>query len=204
MTCEIPYTETNGQPRPILPVTFKSGDIQVPAIGVVDSGADTILMPHLLGLQLGLKLPDEQEVLGQSHGIGGALHHLVRECELHLENSATKKCYEFNTCVHWVIPNEKQAKTKEKLEEEIKSLRNRAKTVEAHTPMGIKIKAQFEPKLKELHRLDTMINPVLLLGRAFFDFFEEITFTHGCPDDLNRRCFTYTVREGAPKQIRLL
>lgn len=188
----------------MLQVAFKSGSASVPALGVVDSGADTILIPHLLGVQLGLQSPDASESLQVSGGIGGVLSHVLRDCELHLENKTTRKRYEFNAQVCWVYPDEKTMKRKSKLETDILHLRQRAGTITGNTPMATKITAQFQQARRELQAIDALLNPATLLGRSFFDFFEEIVFSHGCAEDPARRCFTYKVRQDAPTKIEPL
>ena len=201
MICEVPYTSGGIHLCPILPVAFKSSSSAIRVLGIVDSGADNILVPYLVGVQLGLHSPDASEKLSISGGIGGTLSHVLRDCELHLENNTTKKRYEFNAQVHWIYPDPKRAERKSKLENQIVTLRQRAMTLTSNTPMSEKIRTQFTQAKQELQSIDALLNPPLLLGRSFFDFFEEITFSHGCTTDPNRRCFTYKVRPDAPARI---
>ena len=96
---QIPYANT-GRFRPCFKVVFYNPitlTSSVDTFGLVDSGADDIIIPYSIGLKIGLQGPTATEIANPRHtsGIGGDTHYLPRDGQIKFIETHTNNVYVF-------------------------------------------------------------------------------------------------------------
>lgn len=97
MLKRVAYTNIGGVYRPYLETIFGNPVTQKSffSLALVDSGADSILLPLSLGLNIGLSLTSDDKV-NLASGVGGAVTFVERECDIVLTNSESSKLFIFH------------------------------------------------------------------------------------------------------------
>lgn len=189
---KIAYTNLGGVYRPYIQAVFcnKETNKAERTLALIDSGADTILIPHTLGLRIGLTPPKPQE-LKPVGGIGGLLPYTERECEIAIDSQDSTKFYIFKHIVNWVYPTPDD-------EQKIYQLLKRIQTIQKlllnpANQLNHLFKQEMDNAKKVLGDLFNIYETTTLLGRTFFTNFEFINF---CQRDRGSSCrFNYKISE---------
>jgi len=189
---KIAYTYLGGFYRPYIQTIFynRSANKAERTLALIDSGADNILIPHTLGLRIGL-MPPKPEELKPVGGIGGLLPYTERECKIAIDNQDSTKIYIFKHIVNWIYPTPTD---QQKIHQLLNLIQVLQKLLENPVnKVNYLLKREMDNTNKALSNLLNIYETTTLLGRPFFTNFEFINF---CQRDRGSRCrFNYKIFE---------
>lgn len=195
MLKKILYTsDVGGVYRPKLEVLFVNHNTKenFKVLGLLDSGADSILIPYSLGLSINLPIQRRGEKLIYTGGIGGQISLLERDCLIAIANSDGKKVFIFKAKILWAYPNENCQKELIKLLDQNK----RFKVLQSGLrDIGSKkaIDDILETNKNKLNDMLTVYETTVLLGRDFFVNFSFLQFVQ--KERQNQSKFIYLVNK---------
>lgn len=174
----------NAPHRPYLQLLFNNPKTHIikSNLALVDSGADSTLIPYSLGVELGFSPASDLE-LQISNGVSGSIHTVKRDCTLALISSDNKKIFEFETEVSWAHPLEAERKKLEDLAKTYADLKN--KNIPSTDPKMIST-------IEDYGKIALFYETNILLGRNFFVNFDFLQFVE--KEDGSKSKFIYKVR----------
>ncbi|OGD63030.1 hypothetical protein A2160_05290 [Candidatus Beckwithbacteria bacterium RBG_13_42_9] len=177
--CRVPYISLdNKHYRPSLEVIFHFNKVSTPiTFGLVDSGADHIVIPYSLGSRIGLPSPTNQEQLLSASGVGGSVNYVEKQCTVFLINKPNKLMYGFKETVWWIYPNKALLKQMSDLMARHQRLKKYQDQCKPNTELGGYFKNEMNTVFHELVSLNNKLEEAgVLLGRPFFNNFRFIQF----------------------------
>lgn len=155
---------------------------------LIDTGADSFLIPYNLGLHLGLSYNySELNSDSLAGGIGGNFNKVNRYIKITIEHKHTGKIHERTTRVAWMVPTEKQ-------QLEINKLRERWSVAKGsyEKDRTAKLLADMDKKMKEYLEFLDQFESDPLIGREFMKNFLRLEFVH--EEDESKSYFEYEIR----------
>lgn len=185
MLKKIFYTKLsqNGSFKPYLNTGFynpKAG-LATFQFSLVDSGADSTLIPYSLGVRLGLAEATNSE-LQRSLGVSGSLLTARRSCQIALLNSTGSHLLVFDTDIHWAHPSEEELR-------DLKMYYSLYNNLKARNPKH----TALDVLKKKAEIIQFRYETNVLLGRNFFRNFEFLQFVEKTRGDTSK--FIYKIRK---------
>lgn len=173
----------NSPYRPYLKVFFNNpvAKLTNARLALVDSGADTTLMPYSLGVKIGLQPASDTE-LKLSSGVVGSFLNVERDCEIALLGSENKSFFVFESNVSWAHPTEREVKA-------LTSLYKLYRNITKDKAQDQSFKYVRDLILDIQGKYETNV----LLGRNFFKNFDFLQFVEKSRGDASK--FIYKVKE---------
>jgi len=204
MPRKIRYSEVAKKYRPYLEVVFCdsiTGKCSQKTFGLVDSGADGIVIPYSLGKEIGLRSPTAPELLDPNNimtGIGGDAWHVARDCKLHIVDTVNGISYIFNEHVSWIYPDPSTLQQQTELAKEFSELQLKKQEVGTNIELLNPLLSELQNIELKIQKINKSLEPDVLIGRPFFDNFKYITFWH---HDRKREHECYFEYELNPEKI---
>lgn len=174
--------------RPYLQVYFynpKTKKLSSANLALVDSGADMILIPYYLGLQLGFERAKDVELL-KGDGVAGSLYTVRRFCQICLTNSNNSKVFVFKSEVSWAHPNSFELNMLNFNINRLEILKSKKDTTELE-------KKTIDSSTLIVNSILRKYGTNVLLGREFFTNFDFVQFVEKKRGDSSK--FIYKVRQ---------
>lgn len=180
---------TGNQYRPYLQVSFTSKNgTEIKQRGIIDTGADSFLVPYNLGLELGFSASKEDmRRKPKTQGIGGYINSTERTAEIIINHIHSEKVHRIKTPIAWIIPTESLFEKIEKMKDEI----NVIKVSLQQTP-DEKLKELLRIKINEYVEELNLLETEILIGREFMKNFTYIRFVH--EEDASKSFFEYEMK----------
>ena len=179
--------------RPYLEVNFldKNGQQGGTQRCLVDTGADSFLLPYTLGKYMGLTYKTNEINNGPTaEGIGGAINTVKRTVKIVIEHKHSSKKHTKELEVSWLVPTEEEEAKKEKLKKAFKTSERQYKETAGYKKQDLF--KEVEKKKKEYQEFACKFEHEPLMGREFMKNFTYLTFIH--EEEGSKNYFEYEFR----------
>lgn len=180
---------TGNQYRPYLQISFASKNgTEIKQRGIIDTGADSFLIPYSLGLELDFTASKEDMCKKPKiQGVGGYINSADRETEITINHAHSGRIHRIKTPIIWIIPTESLFEKIGKMKAEIDVI----KTTLQQTP-DEKLKELLRNKINEYVGELNLLETEILIGREFMKNFTHIKFVH--EKDQAKSFFEYEIK----------
>lgn len=176
--------------RPYLEVNFLDTNDQQGGTQrcLIDTGADSFLLPYTLGKYMGLTYKTSELKNGPTaEGVGGAINTLKRRVKIVIEHKHSNKKHIKEVEVSWLVPTEDEETKKEKLKKLFKAVEKQYS--ESSGKQKQDLLKEVERKKKEYQEFAAKFEQEPLIGREFMKNFTYLTFIHD--EDDSKSYFEY-------------
>ena len=144
---------------------------------LIDTGADSFLLPYTLGKYMGLTYKTAELLSGPTaEGVGGAINTLKRTVKLVVEHKHSGKNHTKEVEVSWLVPTEEEEAKKEKLKQTFKAIERQYNEYPEKRKQDLL--KEVERKKKEYQEFAAKFEQEPLIGREFMKNFTYLTFIH--------------------------
>ena len=172
-TKKVPYTLFEQRHRPYLEVLFLNNVLlksSSKTLALMDTGADSNLIPYSLGKAIGLEKPKPEE-FKDIGGVGGSISYIVRPCRICIIDPQNKRMYCFDEIIYWAYPNLEIQKYLEMLLKEHNESASFQEEAKIETRLYNYFDSQRKQRFLEIKKTMDKFENSSLLGRPFFNNF---------------------------------